>query len=114
MFKITIKNIKVKAKIGVSKLERKKNQLLFVTLSFKYNLLDKNKIDNIKYLKDYSQIIKFLKKFIEQSQYKTLEKLVIELKKELKKKFYINNIFLEVAKPEVAKKYNCDSISVSE
>ena len=55
-----------------------------------------------------------MKKFIQQSQYKTLEKLVIELKKELKKKFYINNIFLEVAKPEVAKKYNCDSISVSE
>ena len=40
MFKVKIKNIKIKAKIGVSKKERKKTQALYVTLSFKYNLLE--------------------------------------------------------------------------
>ena len=114
MFKVTIKNIKVKTKIGVSDKERKKNQMLHITLSFKYNLLNKRKIDNIKYLKDYSKIIEYLRYFIQKSHYKTLEKLIIESKKELKKKFQLSYILLEIAKPEVAKKYDCDSISVSE
>ena len=114
MFKVKIKKIKIKAKIGVSKKERKKTQALYVTLSFKYNLLDKKKIDNIEFLKDYSKIIKYLRDYIQKSQYKTLEKLIIESKKELKKNFQLSYIILEIAKPEVAKKYDCDSISVSE
>ena len=114
MYKVIVKNIKVQAKIGVSDKERKKNQELYVTLSFKYNVLDKKKINNIKFLKDYSKIINYLRHFIKKSQYKTLEKLITELKKELKKRFQLSYILLKIAKPEIAKKYDCESISVSE
>jgi len=43
----------------------------------------------------------------------TLEKLIIESSKALKKKFRIQNISLEVEKPETAKKYGCLSVSVT-
>ena len=114
MFKVEINNIKVKSKIGVSALERKKNQLLIVSISFNYKVKPKLDINDIKNLKDYSLITKFLKKFIEKSKYKTLEKLIIESKKALNKKFVVQSIYLKIEKPEVAKKYKCNSISVSE
>ena len=114
MFEVEINSIKIKTKIGVSSLERNKEQILNVSLKFNYNLSSKKDLDNIKYLKDYSLIIKFLKNYIKKSRYKTLEKLIIESKKNLKKKFRIKNILLRIEKPFVAKKYRCDSISVTE
>ena len=114
MFEVKIKNLKVKTKIGVTAQERKKAQLLFVSLKFNYILHEKYNANNIKNLKDYSAIIKFLKSFITNSKYKTLEKLILECKKKLKKEYKLNNIFLTIDKKNVAKKYGCDSLSVSE
>jgi len=114
MFKVEIKNIKIKTKIGVSTLERKKTQLLFVSLIFTYNLPKKLNADNIKNLKDYSKIINSLKDFIINSRYKTLEKLILECKKKLEKQYKLKNIFLTIDKTNVAKKYRCDSLSVSQ
>ena len=114
MFKVEIKIIKVKTKIGVSASERKKEQLLIVTLNYNYVLPARTNIDNIKYLKDYSAIIKSLKNFIKKSRYKTLEKLVSECSKQLKKEFKLKNVFLSIDKPLVAKKYRCQSLSVSQ
>ena len=114
MYKIKIKNIKIKTKIGVSKSERRKEQLLIVSLNFNYILSAKINVDNIESLQDYSSIITYLKKFIKQSRYKTLEKLVLECRKQLKKRYKLKNIFLCIEKPFIAKKYGCDSISVSQ
>ena len=114
MFKVEIKNIKIKTKIGVSSIERKKEQLLHVSIKFNYKINSKKNINNIKSLKDYSKIIKFTKVYIKKSRFKTLEKLILESKKILKKQFHINNINLKISKPDVAKKYGCSSISVSE
>ena len=114
MFEVKIKNLKVKTKIGVTAQERKKAQLLFVSLKFNYNLHEKYNANNIKNLKDYSDIIKFLKRFIINSRYKTLEKLILECVKKLKKQYKLKKIFLTINKKTVAKKYGCDSLSVSE
>ena len=54
MFQVEIKNLKTKAHIGITQMERKKSQPLLVTFRFQYTLTNKNQIDNIKYLKDYS------------------------------------------------------------
>ena len=86
MFKIEIKNLKTKAHIGITEKERMKSQPLTVTLSFKYNVEKASQLDDIKYLKDYSSITKSLKSFIELSRYRSLEKLVVECSKEMKKK----------------------------
>ena len=113
MFEIEIKNIKTKARIGISLEERKKFQTLLISLRFKYMIKDKKNFDNIKYLKDYSSIIKFLKKFIKNSKYKSLEKLTFECSQILQKKYQINKIFISINKIEVAKRYQCESINVT-
>ena len=113
MFEVEIKNLKTKARIGISSKERKKFQKLLVTLRFKYSINTSKKLDNIKELKDYSSIIKFLKKFIKNSKYKSLEKLNFECSQILQKKYQINKIFISINKIEVAKRYQCESISVT-
>ena len=113
MFTVKISKLKIRAKIGVIALERAKYQSLLVTLKFSYKV-DKNKnADDINNLKSYSIIINFLKKYIESSRFKTLEKLIIESSQVLKTQYKINNITLKVEKPKIAKKYKCHSISVT-
>tara|TARA_Y100000746_G_C15299875_1_gene365242 strand:+ start:137 stop:481 length:345 start_codon:yes stop_codon:yes gene_type:complete len=113
MFKVKIENLKVKAKIGVSTKERQKAQLLLLTLEFNYNLPKRANANDIKYLKNYSTISKYLKNFVKYSKYKTLESLIIDGEKKLKKEFALKNISLTINKVDIAKKYGCDSISVS-
>ena len=113
MFTVKISKLKVYARIGVYATENTKSQLLLVTLKFSYKVNKNKNVDHIDNLKSYSEVKHFIKKYIESSRYKTLEKLIIESSKSLKKKFKIQNISLEVEKPETAKKYGCRSISVT-
>ena len=113
MFKVEIIDLRVRAKIGVSSNERKKNQLLKISLSFEYNLEKNKNIDNINNLKNYSNIIKFLKSYIQKSNCRTLEKLITKTVKEINNKFKIQKVKIKINKTEVAKKYGCESLSVS-
>ena len=113
MFEVEIKNLSVSAFIGVSIKERKKKQLLKVSLHFKYFVSKNKELDDIKNLKDYSVITKFLKNYIEHTRFKTLEKLVSETVKTISKKFNLRNVKLTINKTTIAKKYGCDSLSVS-
>ena len=113
MFEVNIGKLKVHARIGVFVAERSKPQPLFVTLKFSYKVNSNNNVDNIANLKSYSEIKHFLKEYIKYSKYKTLEKLIIECSNALQKKFNIENVFIKIEKPEIAKKYGCKSISVS-
>ena len=114
MFKVEIKNLKTEAHIGIPKKEKLKAQPLTVTLSFKYSIAKKNQLDNIKYLKDYSAITKSLKKFIENSNYKSLERLVFECSKQMKEQFQLKEVYLSINKVAVAKRYGCESLRVSQ
>ena len=114
MFKVEIKNLKTEAHIGIPKKERLKAQPLKVTLSFKYNIAKKDKLDDIKYLKDYSSITKSLKVFIENSRYKSLERLVVECSKEMKNNFQLKEVHVSINKVAVAKRYGCESLRVSQ
>ena len=114
MFKVEIKNLKIKAHIGINKIERKMSQPLLVTLRFEYSLTKQHQLDDIKYLKDYSAITKFLKLYIQTSRCKSLEKLVHECSKTMKKKFNLKKVFVSINKVAVAKRYGCESLSVSE
>ena len=113
MLEILIKNIQIRSKIGVSFKERKKSQLLLISLKIDYTTSKNKNLNEIHNLKDYSKIIKFIKKYVQNSEYKTLEKLIEELSKILKKQFMLKKLYLTISKPEVAKKYRCESISVS-
>ena len=114
MFKIEIKNLKTKAYIGITAKERLKAQPLTVTLSFKYSIAKTNQLDDIKSLKDYSAITKSLKIFIENSRYKSLERLVVECSKEMKKNFQLKEVYVSINKVAVAKRYGCESLRVSQ
>ena len=113
MFTVKISKLKIYARIGVFPSENKKPQLLLATLKFSYKVIKNKNVDQIDNLKSYSEVKHFIKEYIETSRYKTLEKLIIECSKALKKKFRIQNISLEVEKPETAKKYGCLSVSVT-
>ena len=113
MFEVEIKNLKTKARIGITTHERKKYQKLLITLRFSYKINKKNQLNDIKYLKNYSSIIKFIRLFVTNSYYKSLEKLVFECSLAVEKKFKIKKVFISVNKIEVAKHYKCESISVS-
>ena len=113
MFTVKIKQLRTKAKIGIALKERKKFQLLLITLTFSYKIKNRNNVDNIDNLQSYSKIKIFLKHFVEFSRFKTLEKLIVECSNALQKEFNIQSVFIKIEKPEVAKKYGCKSISVS-
>ena len=114
MFKIEIKNLATKARIGISEKERKKFQPLLVTLQFSYTVKKNDQLNDIQHLKDYSAITKYLKFYIEHSTFKTLEKLVFECSQSMRKKFKLKNVHVSVNKVSVAKRYVCESISVSQ
>ena len=113
MFKVKISKLKVYAMIGIYAAENRKPQLLLVTLKFSYKVNKNKNVNHIDNLISYSEVKHFIKKYIETSRYKTLEKLIIESSKVLKKKFRIQNISLEVEKPKTAKKYECLPVSVT-
>ena len=113
MFTVRINKLKVYTKIGVSIQERKKKQLLLVSIKFSYKVNNNRNVDNINNLISYTDIKKFLKTYIESSRCRTLEKLIIESSQMLRKRFKIQNVSIEIEKPKVAKKYECQSISVS-
>ena len=112
MFKIEIKNLATKARIGISEKERKKFQPLLVTLHFSYAVKKNDQLNDIQHLKDYSAITKYLKFYIERSKFKTLEKLVFECSQSMKKKFKLKNVHVCINKISVAKRYGCESLSV--
>ena len=113
MFDVEIKNLKVFANIGITSEERKKKQLLKVTLNFSYNVLKDKNLETMANLKDYSSITKTLIKFINESRYKTLEKLIISSAKMLEKKFKIKKVKVKINKTAVAKRYGSETVSVS-
>ena len=57
---------------------------------------------------------KYLKFYIEHSKFKTLEKLVFECSQSMQKKFKLKNIRVSINKISVAKRYGCESLSVSQ
>ena len=113
MFIVRINRLKVHTKIGVSIQERKTKQLLFVSIKVSYKINKNKNIDNINNIISYADIQKYLKKYIESSHCRTLEKLIIESSQMLRKRFKIQNVSIEIEKSKVAKKYECQSISVS-
>ena len=114
MFTVRINKLKVRTKIGVSIQERRKKQLLLVSLKFSYKVNKNQNIDNINNLISYTDIKKSLKTYIESSRCRTLEKLIIGCSQMLRKRFKIQNVSIEIEKSDVAKKYGCQSISVSQ
>ena len=112
-FFIEIEDLKVDTIIGVFDEERLKPQTILISIKCQLDLDHNQDLDNIENVTSYSDIKKEIVTFVSASQYKTLEKLITELKKQLDNQFPIKIEKLEINKIEIAKKYNAKKISVS-
>ena len=112
-FFIEIEDLKVDTIIGVFDEERLKPQTILISIKCQLDLDHNQDLDNIGNVTSYSDIKKEIVTFVSASQYKTLEKLITELKKQLDNQFPIKIEKLEINKIEIAKKYNAKKVSVS-
>ena len=112
-FFIEIEDLKVDTIIGVFDEERLKPQTILISIKCQLDLDHNQDLDNIENVTSYSDIKKEIVTFVSASQYKTLEKLITELKKQLDNQFPIIIEKLEINKIEIAKKYNAKKVSVS-
>ena len=112
-FFIEIEDLKVDTIIGVFDEERLKPQTILISIKCQLDLDHNQDLDNIENVTSYSDIKKEIVAFVSASQYKTLEKLITELKKQLDNQFPIKIEKLEINKIEIAKKYNAKKVSVS-
>lgn len=112
-FFIEIEDLKVDTIIGVFDEERLKPQTILISIKCQLDLDHNQDLDDIENVTSYSDIKKEIVTFVSASQYKTLEKLITELKKQLDNQFPIKIEKLEINKIEIAKKYNAKKVSVS-
>ena len=112
-FFIEIEDLKVYTIIGVFDEERLKPQTILISIKCQLDIDHNQDLDNIENVTSYSDIKKEIVTFVSASQYKTLEKLITELKKQLDNQFPIKIEKLEINKIEIAKKYNAKKVSVS-
>ena len=112
-FFIEIEDLKVDTIIGVFDEERLKPQTILISIKCQLDLDHNQDLDDIENVTSYSDIKKEIVTFVSASQYKTLEKLITELKKQLDNQFPIKIEKLEINKIESAKKYNAKKVSVS-
>ena len=112
-FFIEIEDLKVDTIIGVFDEERLKSQRILISIKCQLDLDHNQDLDNIENVTSYSDIKKEIVTLVSASQYKTLEKLITELKKQLDNQFPIKIEKLEINKIEIAKKYNAKKVSVS-
>ena len=112
-FFIKIEDLKVDTIIGVFDEERLKPQTILISIKCQLDIDHNQDLDNIENVTSYSDIKKEIVTFVSASQYKTLEKLITELKKQLDNQFPIKIEKLEINKIEIAKKYNAKKVSVS-
>ena len=112
-FFIEIEDLKVDTIIGVFDEERLKPQTILISIKCQLDIDHNQDLDNIENVTSYSDIKKEIVTFVSASQYKTLEKLITELKKQLDNQFPIKIEKLEINKIEIAKKYNAKRVSVS-
>ena len=112
-FFIEIEDLKVDTLIGVFDEERLKPQTILISIKCQLDLDHNQDLDDIENVTSYSDIKKEIVTFVSASQYKTLEKLITELKKQLDNQFPIKIEKLEINKIVIAKKYNAKKVSVS-
>ena len=97
--KIFIQELQIPCLIGIFDWERKKKQIVSVSLEFPTLILKAAKSDNIKDAFDYKKIAKRTIDFVSQSRFYLIEALIEELATVLLKEFKLPEITLQVEKP---------------
>jgi len=101
--KIEINDLSFKCIIGILDFERVKKQKVIVNLSFEYEFKED-------FFIDYSEISSFVEKKMKKRKFLLIEDAIIFLEAKLYKLYKINNLIINISKPNILK--NC-IVSVS-
>lgn len=110
MAKIEIKNLKLRAIIGIYEWERKHKQDVVINITIIYDAKKASASDNIKDTVDYKAITKDIIKLVEGSKYKLIEKLAAAILKIVLSDKKVKEAVVRVDKPFALR--FADSVSV--
>jgi len=96
LLKVTIENLTFDCIIGILESERIKEQKVVVNLSFEY-FFDEVKKDFI----DYAKVASLIENNMKAGRFFLIEDAILFLRKELKNRFELKNLWLKITKPDI-------------
>lgn len=97
--KIFIQDLRIPCLIGIFDWERKKKQVVSVSLEFPASISKAAKTDQIRYAMDYKKIAKRTIAYVSKSHFFLIEALIENLADILLREFRLKEITLQVEKP---------------
>ena len=107
---VRIKNLKLKAIIGIDNWERKKKQTVVINIEYEIKNTKAHKTDNIKDTLNYRTLTKEIIEYVKSSRFQLLEKLTGNILKIILKDKRISQAKVEIDKPGALR--FSDSVSV--
>ena len=101
--KVFIKNLRVKAVVGVFEWERCIEQILQLDLEMTVDIAKAAQSDDLKDTIDYKAVAKRAKNFIEESRYQLVETIADRLANILLQEFSISYIRMTMSKPKAVR-----------
>ena len=112
MADIIIKNLKIDTIIGTKQEERENKQEIILDVTFSYNMSKAAETDDLRFAVDYESLKNKIVKFVEESSFFLVEKLIFEIKSLiLKEEPVIENVNILLKKPN-ALKLDTDYIAI--
>jgi dihydroneopterin aldolase len=110
MAKLFIDNLIVFGILGIHPHEQRKKQLIRVSVEVEADISESAKNDDVNKTIDYSALSDYIIKFIDDSNYGTIEALIEALAESILKNFNIENVWLRIEKPNAVPQ--ADSVGV--
>jgi FolB domain-containing protein len=107
---IEIKNMRVRAILGINDWERKKKQNIVITIKFKYDAVRAIEDDDVKHAVNYKTITKRVMKFVEESNYFLIETLTDTIFKQIDEIEAVEHVCITIEKPHALR--FCDNLVV--
>jgi D-erythro-7,8-dihydroneopterin triphosphate epimerase len=97
---INIVDLRVRTIIGTHPWERKNKQEIILNITLEYDATKASRSDKLEDALDYEQIANAVIKVVENSKYFLLEKLAAKVMDKLKTYKRLQNVYLQVDKPQ--------------
>jgi dihydroneopterin aldolase len=110
MDKIFIRNLKVFGILGIHPHEQRKKQEIRVSVEVTTDITDASKDDDVNKTIDYSALSDSIIQFIDDSNFGTIEALIIALADRILENKKINSVWLRIEKPNAVPQ--ADSVGV--
>jgi D-erythro-7,8-dihydroneopterin triphosphate epimerase len=113
MAKVTINNLKVKARIGIEERELKSAQEVVLDISFEYDERKAARTDDIASAVDYKAMTDRIADLLKRSRFKLLERMAHEVLKLVKEDKRVKAASVTVTKPRAVRHASGVSLTVT-